>query len=378
MSRALPSLARLPAYPITGGVGLLATAVTLLTASGKWELARFEVSPLAFRGEPFRLVLSALPHALDLGRFDVFHLPMNLYWLWVFGTLVEEVFGHVKALALVIVLAAGSAAAEYALFRGGIGLSGVGYGLFALTWYLGRRDRRFQGGVDARTTRLMVVWFFLCIIATATNMWAVANVAHGMGALLGLLIAAAIAAPRLPIRILAALSVPALLSASWLGGGPLRPRVNLSHDAHGSFELGLRALEAGRWDDGIRHYEDAVKMDPKSAPAWYNLGIGYERAGRGNEAVSAYKRAYDLDPHDTRHRGVYLSACRKLGVEAAQAGDAATTARLLAITAELEPDDAVTWLILARAYETLGQAAEAARAREAAAKAAANEAPKEP
>lgn len=375
MSRERPPLSRLPAYPITAGIGLLAVAVTLLTASGRWELARFEVSPLAFRGEPWRLVISALPHVLDVGRFDVFHLPFNLYWLWVFGTRVEDVFGHVKALGLILLLAAGSAAAEYALFRGGIGLSGVGYGLFALTWYLSRRDGRFSGAIDARTTQLMVGWFFLCIVATASRVWEVANVAHGVGALLGLLVGLAIAARRLSVRLLAGLGVPIVLAASWLGASTFRSRVNLAHDAHGSFALGLTALQAGRWEEGVRHYEDAVKMDPASAPAWYNLGIGYESSGRGREAVGAYKRAHDIDPHDTRHRSVYVAACRKFGIAAVERSDHAEAARLLAVAAEMEGDDAVTWLILAHSYDALGQVAEAHRARERAAKAATTDAP---
>lgn len=130
--RSPPPLSRLPAYPVTGGVGLLATAVTLLVAAGRWDLARFEVNPLAVTREPWRLVISALPHMLDLGRGDVFHLPFNLYWLWLFGTVIEDVYGHVKTFALFLLLAAGSQLAEYALFRGGIGLSGVTYGLFGL------------------------------------------------------------------------------------------------------------------------------------------------------------------------------------------------------------------------------------------------------
>ena len=41
----------------------------------------------AWKGQPWRLVTSALPHV------DLLHLAFNLYWLWAFGTTVEGVFG---------------------------------------------------------------------------------------------------------------------------------------------------------------------------------------------------------------------------------------------------------------------------------------------
>jgi len=46
--------------------------------------------------------------------------------------------------------AVGSSAAEFALFQGGIGLSGVGYGLFGLLWVLSWHASDFAGGVDSQ------------------------------------------------------------------------------------------------------------------------------------------------------------------------------------------------------------------------------------
>jgi membrane associated rhomboid family serine protease len=362
--RTTPPLARLPAYPITGGVGLLATAITLLTASGRWDLGRFEMSPLAFTTEPWRLVTSALPHVLDLGRADFLHLPFNLYWLWRFGTLIEDVFGHVRALLLVVLLAAGSAAAEYALFHGGIGLSGVGYGLFGMLWYLAPRDRRFTGAVDARTTRLMVGWFFFCILATAAKLWAVANVAHGMGALLGLLVGAAIAARRPVMRVVAGAAIPALCAASFAGATTLRPKVNLAHDAHGSFQLGYKAIESGHFEDAVHHYRVAVATDPKYAAAWYNLGIAYEHVEKSDDALDAFRRAYEIDPSDTRHRAAYLGLCRHLGKVAQSRREHDKAVGYLQAAVAVDASDAETWLALAVSLNVLGRHDEAVAARE--------------
>lgn len=366
--RSPPPLSRLPAYPVTGGVGLLATVVTLLVAAGRWDVARFEVNPNAFTREPWRLVLSALPHALDLGRFDVFHLPFNLYWLWLFGTVLEDVYGHVKTFALIVLLAAGSELAEYALLRGGIGLSGVNYGLFALLWFLAPRDRRFAGAMDARTTRLMVGWFFFCIVATVTKVWAVANVAHGVGALLGFLVGAAAASYTLGRRFLASAAIAAVLATSWIGATSQRPRVNLAHDAHGSFQLGYQAIQGGRFDEAVRHYRVAVATDPKNAPAFYNLGIAYDSTRRPEDAAEAYRRSYEIDPHDTRHRSAYASACRNLGFAAVQAGDHAKAVRYLVAATEIDATEGVVWYFLAQSYTALGKTAEAQDARDRAVK----------
>jgi serine/threonine-protein kinase len=39
-----------------------------------------------------------------------------------------------------------------------------------------------------------------------------------------------------------------------------------------------------------------VALDPKLAPAHYNLGMVYEQMGRYSEAVAAFKEAKNLDP----------------------------------------------------------------------------------
>lgn len=359
--RPAPSLTRLPAYPVTAGIGLMATAVTLLIASGRWDPARFEMGPTAFTTEPWRLVLSALPHVV--AGFDVFHLPFNLYCLWLFGTLVEEVFGHVKALALVLMLAAGSAAAEYALFRGGIGLSGVGYGIFGMLWFLAPRDRRFADAVDARTTQLMVGWFFLCIACTVINLWAVANVAHGAGALLGVLAGAAVAARAPARRALATAAIPVLLALFFAAGGVFRPQVNLAHDGHASFRLGYQAIQEGRLDDAVRDFRASLALDGKQAAAWYNLGIAYDGSRRGAEAVDAYSHAYGIDPHDKRHRDAYLAVSQRYASEALERQDHAEVVRLLRAAVEVDPGDAFSWFALGQSYAALGRRAEADDAR---------------
>jgi hypothetical protein len=87
----------------------------------------------------------------------------------------------------------GTSAVVQAFDRGGIGLSGVVYGLWAMIFVGQRRCESLRGILDARTNQLMVVWFFFCVIATMTGTFPVSNWGHGAGAVLGALVGLGIA-----------------------------------------------------------------------------------------------------------------------------------------------------------------------------------------
>src|SRR5262245_8685427 len=118
-------------YPVTAGTGLLAIGVTI-ASEAKMDVSPLMENAMIRQGELWRLITSIFPHV------GVLHLIFNLYWLWVFGTLVEEVYSHVKMAALVLLFSIIPNALEYAFSAGGVGLSGVGYGLFGLLWILSK------------------------------------------------------------------------------------------------------------------------------------------------------------------------------------------------------------------------------------------------
>jgi membrane associated rhomboid family serine protease len=130
----------------------------------------------AWHGEPWRLITSIFPHV------GFWHLVFNVYWLWVFGCLVENVYGSLRFLAVLLLFAIGSTAAEYAVGQIGVGLSGVGYGLFGMVCVLSQKDERFRGAVDLQTIVLFCAWFFFCIFLTWAEILPVGNIAHGVGA----------------------------------------------------------------------------------------------------------------------------------------------------------------------------------------------------
>src|ERR1700678_3078112 len=152
-----PRISEFQQYPVTSGTILLAAGVTLAWWSGRLDIHPLLETVDIRRGQIWRIVTSALPHS------NILHLAFNIYWTWVFGTLIEGTFGPIKTFAIYVLLAIAGNGAEYALLIGGIGLSGVGYGMFGMLWVLSRRDSRFAGVIDRRLIRLFVAWYVLCV-----------------------------------------------------------------------------------------------------------------------------------------------------------------------------------------------------------------------
>ena len=215
--------------------------------------------------------------APTLFHVDLIHLIFNVYWLWVFGSQVEQTFGSGRTLGIYLLFAIGSGMAQVAFLAGGVDLSGVGYGLFGLLWILSPKDPRFWNVVDRPTVQLFIGWFFLCIALTAAGVWNVANVAHGA---------------RLDPRNVARLDDcrpwrwPTLTRRD-----PCRSLFTLHRRRNYRTSLrelveklcrgvGLRGLSGpGRRQNATRRflYERAVAIDPQANSWWHNLGVAYSR-----------------------------------------------------------------------------------------------------
>jgi membrane associated rhomboid family serine protease len=289
MMRRPPNLIHFFRYPVIAGTALLTIVVTLAWWA-KIDVSLLIGSSMIRRGELWRLVTSIFLHR------DILHLVFNIYWLWVFGTLVEEVFGHLKTAVLVLLFSLGPNALEYAFANGGVGLSGAGYGLFGLLWVLSKRDERFRDAIDHRTIQIFVGWFFVCIVLTAINILPVGNIAHGAGAVLGMLTGFVI---TLPERLAPVSSgVVALLFGLWaatLG----RPTVNLSR--YGSYDecnQGYTALVANRNEEAVHWFREAVAYHHSVPVCWLNLGISYQRLNNSVAALAAFRKAAEMGDAD--------------------------------------------------------------------------------
>jgi membrane associated rhomboid family serine protease len=148
-----PKWTEFPRYPVIVGTILIAVAVTIAWWA-KYDMSILFASAEIRRGQLWRLFTTIFPH------LDILHLLFNVYWLWIFGPLIEGVFGHAKTAGLLVLFAVGSSAFEFAFAQTGVGLSGVGYGFFGLLWILSRRDERFRDSINQRTVTVFVVWFF--------------------------------------------------------------------------------------------------------------------------------------------------------------------------------------------------------------------------
>jgi membrane associated rhomboid family serine protease len=295
--RPTPKLREFSQYPVIAGTSLLAIGVTL-SWWAKIDISPLFETPMIRRGESWRLITNIFPHT------NALHLVFNIYWLWIFGTLVEEIFGHLKTAVLILFFAVGSSAWEFAIASGGVGLSGVGYGLFGMIWMLSRYDQRFTDSIDARTVRLFVGWFFFCVIATETNIMPVANIAHGFGAVLGLLTGLAIAKADNRATFVAGLAATLFLGLWAATAG--RPRVNLSGRAgYEEAKWGYEALLAKNNPEAIHWFRDAVMYQPNTSQYWYDLAIAYQRSGKRSEALAGYKKAAEIgDAHAQYYLGI--------------------------------------------------------------------------
>jgi cytochrome c-type biogenesis protein CcmH/NrfG len=138
---------------------------------------------------------------------------------------------------------------------------------------------------------------FFCIATTLTHIFVVANIAHGAGAILGILVGFAITMPDR--RPLFASAVAAMVVFGLWGSTYGRPRINLSGKA--GFEegqWGYKALLANHNEEAVRWLRDATIQQPKSPELWTDLGIAYHRLGNIPAATAAYDQAHKLKPDD--------------------------------------------------------------------------------
>ena len=333
-------------YPITSGVATVAILVTVAKLAGA-DVSFLYAESDSGKLQVWGLLTCVFPHV------DFIHLAFNVYWLWVFGTLSEAVYGPARTAGIFLLLAVGSSAAEFAIFDGGIGLSGVGYGLFALLWVLSKHDERFQNSIDASTINLFVAWFFLCIFLTYAHIWRVGNVAHGMGAILGALLGLCIVSKglnRLPEACLGLVLVAGFLLAT-LG----RDLVNLSSaTSQKSAYRGYLKLMERNYKEAITHLESAVKTNPHDADNWYNLGFAYHEMGMEEEATNALRHACTEKPSSNQFRQQFASSTALLAYQKQLEGKNEEAVRLYKESLSIDESMSRNWYNLALAHLQLG------------------------
>jgi membrane associated rhomboid family serine protease len=282
--RTPPSPVKCLHYPVTTCLVMLAIVATLRAWGGDdIDCYRSEFGDCI--REPWRLLTPVLFHG------GILHLFFDVCWLWVFGTLLESEFGHIAVLGIYFLLAACTTAAELAIFRGGIGLSGIVYGLFGLLWVLSATVPRFHDAVDHKLIELMTSWFILCIVLTVAEVWHIALAAHAAGCVFGALLGWAIIAPRPGSRLWRSTVVAAVFLLCIAGGTVARP---LGETGIAEAEQGDAALAGGNLEQAIVWYELAVKANPDVHAWWTKLSQAYLQIGKREDARWALNHATEL------------------------------------------------------------------------------------
>ncbi len=73
-----------------------------------------------------------------------------------------------------------------------------------------------------------------------------------------------------------------------VAAGPTSPKIH--------YNLGLALSQAGRYDEAVPHYRDALRLKPDHAKAHNNLGKNLFQLGRHEEAIASCRRAIHIDP----------------------------------------------------------------------------------
>ena len=81
-----------------------------------------------------------------------------------------------------------------------------------------------------------------------------------------------------------------------------------SHAALASFEMMLRNNT-----QAVRHYEDALLIDPDNAAFYHLLGLAFVRTGNGENALQSLQKAMELDTNTARYAYVFGVALNSLG-----------------------------------------------------------------
>jgi tetratricopeptide (TPR) repeat protein len=119
--------------------------------------------------------------------------------------------------------------------------------------------------------------------------------------------------------------------------------------------LGVTLFHEGRIDEAITHYENAKRILPTYADAYYNMGLAYMAQGKREKAVEAFTRAAYLSPGDP-------DIPNSLGAVLVSLERHEEALQNFRRSARLKPDKDVAFTNMAIVLGRMGRSAEAAAA----------------
>lgn len=137
-------------------------------------------------------------------------------------------------------------------------------------------------------------------------------------------------------------------------------RINL---ASAYTDIGRRSAAKGRSEDAISHYHRAIGISPGFAPAHADLALAYESRGRILEATDAYRHAIALDPCNAKMRNNFGSLQLKSGLTGEAIASFMEALRLAPNLPELHCNLGISLARAGRLPEAIDQYREALRLR---------------
>jgi superkiller protein 3 len=100
-----------------------------------------------------------------------------------------------------------------------------------------------------------------------------------------------------------------------------------------AFNEGAKYSQAKQYDKAIPLYQKAVKLNPKFAEAYSNLGFALRETGKLDEGIKSYHKAIELKPD-------LVQAHEYLGVAYLKKGDKASALKEYETLKKLDPKEA--------------------------------------
>lgn len=128
-------------------------------------------------GEVWRLLTPCFLH------FGILHLLFNMMWMLDVGRQIEAARGTLALALMIVVIGVGSNTAQYMIHGPAFGgLSGVVFGLFGYVLVMSRFAPSAGMVMATNNALFMGIWFAVCLTGAVGP---IANVAHGVGLVLG-------------------------------------------------------------------------------------------------------------------------------------------------------------------------------------------------